>query len=766
MATPTNTGTSIDTRQNGVRMATEELLLEIRKKVEQGETDFTIKASGQHDIGGPLWNKDGKTITLRVTNPGQRVGAMALPKTYVLVEGSAPADVGWLNAGGTIVVRGDAGDTAGHCAASGTLYIGGRAGTRSGSLMKHDPIYPPPELWVLKSIGSFSFEFMSGGTAVVCGLDCEETLGMRPCVGMVGGTVYARGNLPEIPQDIALSPITHEDRDFLEDGIRRFLAAIGEESRLNDLTQWEEWRKLTPGSCSKRKIPISMKSFREEHWIPNGLFSDVLPDSFDTNGLVATGIYRLRVPVWKNRNFTSPCEHACPIGIATQVRCNLLRDGKRDSAMHVLLEDMPFPASVCGSLCPNLCMLACTRYSMDFPVSITTLNLLSKAQPLPAPKEKKEQHIAVLGGGPAGLAAAWRLLRKGYAVTVFEKEAEMGGKLAHCIPKARLAPDCLAREIERIREAGASFVVSHPVDAQEFLRIRRKFAAVILACGTSKIKDMSIQGSERLLSGTAYLRSVREGKRVSSAQHVLIIGLGNEGIDCCEAAYALGAESVTCLDSAHPKAFPERLARAKELGARILWPCSVRSIDKTHVLTEDGQRIEAEECILCTGEIPDFSYLPADLKPKGDFPETDASQRLADDIFVVGDAHRGDLVVQAIASANQAVDALDCALTGKTPAKVLKRRIPYERLHTAWFEKVGQAKLPSPENDYERCISCGTCRDCHTCEISCPERAIVRIADEHGVRYEAKPERCIGCGICSGVCPAGIWDLCDNEPLA
>ena len=105
-----------------------------------GETDFYIEASGQHDIGGPLWHPEGKTLRFHVKNPGQRVGCMCLDNTEVYVEGAASADVGWLNAGGKIVVKGDGGDTSAHCAASGKVFVGGRAGTRSGSLMKHDPL--------------------------------------------------------------------------------------------------------------------------------------------------------------------------------------------------------------------------------------------------------------------------------------------------------------------------------------------------------------------------------------------------------------------------------------------------------------------------------------------------------------------------------------------------------------------------------------------------------------------------------------------------
>ena len=126
---------------------------------------------------------------------------MGMEGTKIVVEGSAAADIGWLNSGAKIVVKGDAGDTAAHCAAGGKIYVGGRVGTRSGALMKHDPKFEQPEFWVLKNTGSFSFEFMSGGRAVICGYESDElpsVLGNRSCVGMVGGTVYVRGKFESI----------------------------------------------------------------------------------------------------------------------------------------------------------------------------------------------------------------------------------------------------------------------------------------------------------------------------------------------------------------------------------------------------------------------------------------------------------------------------------------------------------------------------------------------------------------------------------------
>ena len=222
---------TINTIDGNQRMSTQDLLEAINSALAAGETDFYIEGSGQHDIGGPLWHPEGKPLKFTVKNPGQRVGSMCLEGTEIVVEGSAPADVGWLNAGGRIVVKGDGGDTTSHCAASGAIYVGGRAGTRSGSLMKHDPLYDPPEFWVLKNCGSFSFEFMSGGIAVVCGYDSEafdSVLGDRSCTGMVGGILYFRGTAQGISgKDTKIRPLAPEDISYLDGKMDDFLQSIG-----------------------------------------------------------------------------------------------------------------------------------------------------------------------------------------------------------------------------------------------------------------------------------------------------------------------------------------------------------------------------------------------------------------------------------------------------------------------------------------------------------------------------------------------------------
>ncbi|MBO4369510.1 MAG: FAD-dependent oxidoreductase, partial [Desulfovibrio sp.] len=533
------------TSEHKKRMSTEELLLTIEQAVQKGETEFNIHASGQHDIGGPLWNTNGKDLVFHVTNPGQRVGAMALPKTEIIVEGSAPADVGWLNAGGRVIIKGDAGDTAGHCAASGVIYIGGRAGTRSGSLMKKDPLYPAPELWILKSVGSFSFEFMGGGIAIVCGCDSQtlaSILGERPCVGMVGGTIYVRGPIAPLPDDCVLLPLESQDIRFLGEGLERFLQAIEEPKRLKELSIWKQWQKIVPASAAPKMASLpkrSLKEFREQSWVSNGIFSDVLPDSGECHGLLGRGIYRLRVPSWSNRAYQAPCEFSCPCGIPSQLRFNLLREGKTEEALRLVLDYTPFPASVCGAVCPSLCMLACSRQSLDGPLQVSALGLLSAETSCAMPSTRTGKRVAIIGGGVGGLSCAWQLARKGHDVTIFEKEAKLGGKMEQCIPEERLSHEVFHKEIARILSMGVTPKTNYPVNAQQFDTIRQTFDAVVVATGAQKKPHFPWPGFERVISGVDYLRDSKEGKRTKSVQHCIIIGCGNTAMDCAKKAYEM-----------------------------------------------------------------------------------------------------------------------------------------------------------------------------------------------------------------------------------
>ena len=764
----------IDTMRGHARMSTQDLLLAIEEAVRKGETQFDIKASGQHDIGGPLWHPEGLKLYFHVTNAGQRVGSMCLPNTEILVEDSTSADVGWLNSGGTITVKGDAGDTAGHCSSGGKIFIGGRAGTRTGSLMKHDPLYAKPELWVLKNVGSFSFEFMGGGYAVVCGIDSaefESVLGKRPCVGMVGGTVYVRGNFGKLPKDIRSSGLDDEDIAFLDGGMDEFLDKIDRPELRDELSNWDEWKKLCPLTFEEKQAAASNKiglsDFRNREWVKGGIFSDVAKDDFEVHSTVMTGLYRLRVPTWENYKYAAPCEFSCPTGIPTQKRYALLREGKEEEAFKLELEYTPFPGSVCGSVCPNPCMEGCTRGGIDEAIQIGALGFKSAYIPAPEKKEATGKKIAVIGGGVCGLSAAWQLARLGHEVTVYDDAEHIGGKLEQVIPRERLYHDLLLSELKRIESIGVKFVTSYKVDKEKFAAISAENNAIIVATGGTKSRFFPWEGKELLTMGLEYLKAINRGEKPKTGRRVVVIGAGNSGMDTCRGAYEMGAQSVIAVDVQKPAAFKHEIDYIESLGGKIVWPFFTKKITPEGIYGEDGTFIPADQVIVSIGEEPVLDFLPEDERIKkfrGSWLITNEDKSILPGVFAAGDVIKPGRLTDAIGDGRKVAWHANRYVCGEEAAPFPeKEKIPAARLSKAYFEKCHHCSLGDPVDDKTRCVSCGSCRDCKMCLESCPEKAISRVEKTDGSwEYVSDETRCIGCGICAGVCPCGVWNIADN----
>ena len=167
------------------------------------------------------------------------------------------------------------------------------------------------------------------------------------------------------------------------------------------------------------------------------------------------GVYRLRVPSWDNEKFSAPCQFFCPIGIPTQQRLALLRQGKIDEALKLILKYTPFPGSVCGTLCPNPCMEGCTRSTIDEAIKIGEFGLHSAYVEIDSPKISTGKKVSVIGGGVAGLSAAWQLAWLGHSVTVYDEAAQIGGKLAQVIPHSRISQELLEAEVTRVKKIPA-----------------------------------------------------------------------------------------------------------------------------------------------------------------------------------------------------------------------------------------------------------------------------------------------------------------------
>lgn len=770
---------SLNHKEPNKRLSTQELLQIIYEKMNEGYTSFEITASGQHNIGGPLWSEDGTTLDFKVINPGQRIGSMGMPNTRITIEGSAPADVGWLNSGAEIILKGDGGDTTAHCAASGKIFVGGRVGTRSGALMKHDPKYPAPEFWILKNTGSFSFEFMGGGTAVVCGLDCEDiesVIGSRSCVGMVGGTIYVRGNVCGLSDDVYLIDIDENDKDFLKKGLKEFLTKIDRKDLTEKLCDFSQWKKIVAKTFEERKANhlIPMKDFRLNVWSKEvsgndggGIFSDVYEDDFKVYPIVNKGDHRLRYPSWDNYTQSAPCESHCPIGIPTQKRINLIKEDKLKEALELMFEYTPFPACVCGNLCPNLCMEECSRGYVDEPIKFDALGMMSRDVIVPRAQTTKDKSIAIIGAGVAGLSAAWLLKNQGYSVTVFEQDKEIGGKLRQVIPFERLSKECLEAEINRIKNSGINFNLNTTLTKELFKDIETKYDAVIVACGAHNPVVIPFEGHERLIKGLDFLKNVKNGSKPNLGDKVVVIGAGNAAMDVIIEAYNCNAKEVTAIDIQKPAAFDKEIQRCKGFGAKILYPCFAEKVTDKGVILKDGTLLEADSVIISIGDRPKFDFLePSMLDERGMLRLNEYKQTINEKVFAAGDAIKQGLFTNAIADGNKAAKNVINFLTGKDLDTFdTMPQLPRDKVKTEYYQGLSPLKVQETDawDEKDRCMSCGLCRDCEFCLQACPEQAISKFKDINGnTIYASNEERCIGCGICAGVCPCGVWNMKDN----
>ncbi|MCG6552526.1 MAG: FAD-dependent oxidoreductase [Candidatus Magnetominusculus sp. LBB02] len=771
---------------DGGRVPSRLLEEEIQRAVEGGQHDITVIADGQHGIGGRIWpRQSGVTITVE-GQAGQRLGSMGMFGTQILLKGSASDDVGWLNCGANITVLGDVTNGAHNAAAQGKLYVQGGGGARCDTMTKHNPKFNPPESWYFRDVGDTFAEFKAGGIAVVCGVNPrnpQNILGYRPCVGMVGGVIYYRGKIDSSYSqgDVRLLDLSDQDWQWLNENLKIYLKAIDREKHYEELSARESWKKLLPYTAQERAkrstVKMTMAAFRKDIWEntdkqgvgKGGIFAEYVTHPLTPLPYITTGNDRRFRPEWRNARYAPPCQGACPSDIPTQRRAALIRAEKTQEALELILQYSPLPATVCGEICPNLCMSACTRSHIDRPLNIKGLGSISlkTAAPKPAPKTGKK--AAVIGGGPGGLSTAWQLALKGHEVTLYEAESKLGGKLELCIPRERLPQEVLTHELDRFKSIGVHVNLKTKVDTALFSKIYAANDAVVVACGAHKARKLTIPGIEDTLNAYDFLRAVNTGQRPDfKDKSVVIIGAGNVGMDAAAQAYHSGAKSVTAIDVQEPAAFGKELDIAKALGTKILWPKFtdkfVKSARKLYL--KDGSEIEADEVIVSIGDMPITDFLPQSVHTdkNGWIKADDAGHTSDPKVFAIGDATNLGLVTHAIGHGKKAADAAHALLSGRSynrPAP--KMQIAYAKVKEAYYDQCRDTAF-TPEKEAHRCMSCAVCRDCHMCEAVCPYGAISRkeTTDNIGYEYVVDAALCIGCGFCVGVCPCGIWEMAEN----
>ncbi len=771
----------------------------IHQQIQAGHRKLEIEAYGQHGIGGRLWDARTGEINIRIIgHSGQRTGSLGNANTRIEIMGPASDDIGWLNAGAEIIVHGNTSNGAMNGAAQGKVYVGGSIGARGMTMTKRNPRFEPPELWVLGSAGDYFGEFMAGGIAVVCGHgfngkgfgeegfdgkgfgEREGVLGHRPLVGMVGGKVFVRGSAKGFSQkDAKIVPLSDEDWDWLIPNLESFLEKIKNPELLTSLSDRSTWQILTAKSPQEKangSEKPSMSWFRDQVWDKElgrgGLIGDLQETEKETIPLIAKADLRRYVPVWEQGKYISPCQAACPTGIPIQDRWAMVRADNIDDAISMGLEYTPFPATVCGYLCPSPCMASCTRnLSTMSPIDVRLLGRAGKDIKPPKLARASKKKIAVIGAGPGGISAAWHLTLAGHSTTLFETGKAIGGKISSVIPGSRIPLETFETELKRIKSLIPDIHLEQEIDKKEFIKIKNDYDFTIVAAGAKKPRTLPIPGIETAIYANDFLKTAKQNnvkpdKKITPGKKVVIIGAGNVGCDVATEAHRLGARDITLIDVQKPAAFGREKEDAQNCGAIFKWPVLTREITPKGVLLQDGELIPADTVVISIGEMPDLDFLGDELSIENGFVAVDTFGRTSDNqVFALGDVVGPGLITDAIGAGKRAAKTIDQIIAGKSPDQgELLPIIDKDRISLEYYDPGKQADdLHQCGDD---CASCGSCRDCGICVAICPEAAIERRdLQGSGFEYIVDPDKCIGCGFCHGACPCGIWDLIPNTPI-
>jgi NADPH-dependent glutamate synthase beta subunit-like oxidoreductase len=527
----------------------------------------------------------------------------------------------------------------------------------------------------------------------------------------------------------------------------------------------------------------------------------------------------------------APCQAACPAGLNAPAYIALIAKGKNREALELIRRNMPLP-SVCGRICVAPCETACTRREVDDPIAIMALKRFAHDNtPYEAPErvtQTEDHKVAIIGSGPAGLGAAYDLIRMGYGVTVFEALPVVGGMLAVGAPTYRVAREALQKDIDYIEALGVEIKTNAAVDLGRGLDdlLADGYGAVVLAVGAHRGFSQAIPGTdlEGSPAGTTFLRDVNLGNRGGVGNEVVVIGDGNTALDCARTARRLGAETVRLLfrkgSFEEAAGHGDEKQQAREEGilfepgqwlTRILGEGGrVTGVEAVKVrgpfFDENGRRSyetvngtaktsSADTVIFAIGQTPDLTSLPdAGVITRsrngtiGTDPETMMTGRPG--IFSAGDSFdMAGSVVHAIASGQRAAKVIHRFLQGDVlrvrpepvvqasdilvniPAGTPKQPRQAERMHpvaerlSSWDEVVLGFDADAAVAEARRCLNCAG----HLCKDACAYSS-----PQFDIEAGAKMQKCDLCydrwesgrkPICVEACPPRALDAGTIEDL-
>lgn len=494
-----------------------------------------------------------------------------------------------------------------------------------------------------------------------------------------------------------------------------------------------------------------------------------------------TGTWRSSRPV--HVHLAAPCHSACPAGEDPQAYIALLQEGRVRDAWEELIGVNPLPA-VTGRVCHHPCEHECNRSKLDQPVAIHSIErflgdeAIRHSWALPLPERELNEKVAVVGAGPAGLAAAYHLWRRGYRVALFDQNREAGGMLRSAIPPYRLPRAVLEAEVSRLLATGIEFKPHQKLGRDLRLDdLYKEYAAVFLAPGCHKPRAWSVDGAETVDArfGLGLLFEWLSLGIVSVARRrVIVHGGGNTAIDAARVLRWSGASEVHVVTaSALPSelnvppndrmaAFPREVEQALDegvtihprhtltrlivkdghlIGAEVTAVGKLAGADKAmHRIAVEGTErvIDADMVVPATGEVVEPEGLENVLSG-GSFVAIDELGQLLHKpgVFAGGDAVGSRGTVSAcIGDGRRAAIAIDRYLQHQSDSVALPGEpIGIERMNLNYFDHVARVDAPLvsaadrlPDKEIEqglkdaearseavRCLSCGNCLACDNC---------------------------------------------------
>ena len=473
-----------------------------------------------------------------------------------------------------------------------------------------------------------------------------------------------------------------------------------------------------------------------------------------------------------------PCKLNCPAHTDCQKYVKEIAEGRFADAVATIKETFPLPAAI-GRVCPHPCEKACRRHLVEAPISIAQLKYFAADQvrkdgnehpiKVAAPTGKK---VGIIGGGPAGLTAAFKLVQQGHSVTVYDQMPEMGGMLRYGIPEYRLPKAILKAETDAIASLGVKFVNNFKIGREaDFEKFRADFDAVIVANGAWKSTAMRVKGEDLkgVWGGIDFLRAVVTGEKPDIGERVAILGGGNTAMDACRTAVRVGAKEVFVVYRRTRKEMPAEdveITEAEEEGVQFKFlyapdeilgkdgkVCGMRlQVMELGEPDERGRRkpvpvpgkfeeIELDSVIAAIGQRNDPDGFES-LTQKGTIAADEGNfATTLPGVFACGDTvNKGaGIAIGAIAQANEAALAVDAFLRGgeyKPVKPILSERNLTEK-DFADRPRIARAVMPQRpaeerRNDFKevnlglsveaaqaeakRCLECG-CHDYKDCKL-------------------------------------------------